>query len=82
MKRTYRLSALSTSTFLAALLPSRLAAFSSTIEKFFNIVYNRDVLDKFSENENGMLLYNGKKIISDFSLDSLPTFGIGGNANG
>ena len=43
---------------------------------------NRDVLDKFSENENGMLLYNGNKIISDFSLDSLPTFGIGGNANG
>ena len=42
---------------------------------------NREVLDKFSENENGMPLYNGKKIIADFSLDTLPTFGIGGDGN-
>ena len=43
---------------------------------------NRDILDKFSENDDGTPLYNGKKIIADFSLDTLPTFGIGGDTNG
>lgn len=43
---------------------------------------NREVLNKFSEDKTGTPLYNGKKIIADFSLDTLPTFGIGGNNNG
>lgn len=43
---------------------------------------NRDILDKFSESDDGTPLYNGKKIIADFSLDTLPTFGIGGDTNG
>lgn len=42
---------------------------------------NRNVLDKFSD-DNGTPLYDGKKIIADFNLNSLPTFGIGGDTNG